>query len=872
MKSFDSFYLGNSSDLDILYQLGHLNAVLKLATEDSIPNFKPEVRLKLQRYRPWSEKIHEAVKYCRLTWWEWKKAGASRNPTDPDFIKMRKANKNIRKEQRREAARRRDLQIESIMAAENDPKTFFRLVRNQRKTTREQTDKLIVEGNTCETGEEICKAWASHFQKLALPLENENFDNEYKLLVDMDIESITAICEAESKSIDPVTEQEVTKALRKLKNNKAADSMGLCSEHLKLGGTPVVGFITSSLNCLIRARAVTAVLKEGILTPIYKKGDPTNPGNYRGITVTPVLLKVLEHVLNRRHNKILEETQSKLQKGFTEGCSSLSAAVILTECILESKNNKQDLLLTTLDTQKAFDVVDHNSLLRRLYLDGIHGDDWLLVRDMYTDCTSRVKWAGLLSDTIDIQQGVRKGGVLSTSHYKRYNNPLLLHLEDQYTEVRIGSINIPHVTVADDLAGLTRRHRDMQVMVWDIENNTERERYCVNPNKSSYLCFNIPKYETQGIELVMSGEKIPCEECTVHLGITRDIKNKVHIEEKLSLGRKTAYSLMGAGFHSVNGLKTSHNGHLWSTFVVPRVIYGLETLSLMKKDIENLEKFQRKSLRQIQGLPDKTPNCITLALLGVLPLETVIHKNTLNLFMGIARNSKFIEYDIAMRQLAVKTPDEKSWFNMVRTILGTYNLPSFFFLFEKQMSKSEWKRILNEIVHSHIEAMWRADMAEKSSLKYINPNSLKVGQTHHVWSTVSNCLTDSKRAQLKCKLLTGTYILQGNRAAFNQYTVDPTCKLCLAAPETRQHFIAECSAYEPERGVYAEKLRNNPVLPDELKSDLLNPELFTQLTLDASFYINGCENLEALELHSREYILQIHRKRIASLNRQISEC
>ena len=99
----------------------------------------------------------------------------------------------------------------------------------------------------------------------------------------------------------------------------------------------------------------------------------------------------------------------------------------------------------------------------------------------------------------------------------------------------------------------------------------------------------------------------------------------------------------------------------------------------MKKDIENLEKFQRKSLRQIQGLPDKTPNCITLALLGVLPLETVIHKNTLNLFMGIARNSKFIEYDIAMRQLAMKTPDEKSWFNMVRSILGTYNLPSIFF-------------------------------------------------------------------------------------------------------------------------------------------------------------------------------------------------
>ena len=175
-------------------------------------------------------------------------------------------------------------------------------------------------------------------------------------------------------------------ALNRLKNNKAADSMGLCSEHLKFGGQPVVEFVTSMLNCLIKAKVVSAVLKEGIITPVCKKGDSTDPGNYRGITVTPVLLKVFEHVLNCRHNKILGKTQSRLQKGFTSGCSSLNAAVILTECILEAKNNKEELILTTLDTQKAFDVVDHNSLLRKLYLDGIQGDDRLLIRDMYSDC------------------------------------------------------------------------------------------------------------------------------------------------------------------------------------------------------------------------------------------------------------------------------------------------------------------------------------------------------------------------------------------------------------------------------------------------------------------------------------------------------
>ena len=630
-------------------------------------------------------------------------------------------------------------------------------------------------------------------------------------------------------------------------------------------------FVTSMLNCLIKAKVVSAVLKEGIITPVYKKGDPTDPGNYRGITMTPVLLKVLEHDLNCRHNKILEETQSRLQKGFTSGCSSLNVAVILTECILESKNNKEGLILTTLDTQKAFDVVNHNSLLRKLYLDGIQGDDWLLIRDMYSDCSSRLKWAGLLSDPINIKQGVRQGGVLSTTHYKRYNNPLLLQLEDHYTSVRIGSINIPHVTVADDLAVMARRHSDMQVMIWDVENNTDMERYCVNPTKSCCQSYNASSKDDKGVELIMAGDRISCDRCTVHLGITRDTREKVNIEEKLSIGRKTAYSLMGAGLHSGNGLKTCLNGHIWSAFVVPRVVYGLEVLSLKKKDVETLEMFQRKSLRHIQGLLDKTPKGITLALLGILPLETIIHKNALNLFMSISRNTHFLEHEIAERQIAMKDFEDKNWFNLIRQILDNYDLPSIFYLFDQRFSKEEWKKILSSAVHGHIEAMWRAEVNEKPSLKYVNPDSLKVGSVHPVWATIRNSITDNRRAQLKCKLLSGTYTLQGNRAAFNQYTVDATCKLCLAAPETRQHFVAECMAYSVKREKYTEKLRNNPALPDELKHDLLNPELFTQLTLDASSYVTQREELENLELHSREYIDQIHRKRIVKLN-QTSQC
>ena len=134
------------------------------------------------------------------------------------------------------------------------------------------------------------------------------------------------------------------------------------------------------------------------------------------------------------------------------------------------------------------------------------------------------------------------------------------------------------------------------------------------------------------------------------------------------------------------------NGSLWSTFIVQRITYGLEVLTLTKKDIEMLEKFQRKSLKQIQSLPDKTPNVVTLGLLGILPVEAVIDKNALNLFMNVISNKNSIEYQITERQLAIKDSQEKSWFNYIKSILETYNMPSIYSLFDEQPSKAKWKK------------------------------------------------------------------------------------------------------------------------------------------------------------------------------------
>ena len=140
-----------------------------------------------------------------------------------------------------------------------------------------------------------------------------------------------------------------------------------------------------------------------------------------------------------------------------------------------------------------------------------------------------------------------------------------------------------------------------------------------------------------------------------------------------------------------------------------------------------------------------------------------------------------------------------------------YNIPSVYSLIEEQPSKTNLKKLFNQSTHSYIEASWTSDVENKPSLKYVNPNSLKVGKNHPVWSSVRYNTMDNKKTQLKCKLLTGTYILQGNRAAFNQHEVNPICKLCSMAPETRQHFLSECSAFVIERQEFQEKIKSNPV-------------------------------------------------------------
>ena len=110
----------------------------------------------------------------------------------------------------------------------------------------------------------------------------------------------------------------------------------------------------------------------------------------------------------------------------------------------------------TLDACKAFDVVWQDSLLRKLFNVGIQGSQWVCLKNLYRDAFSSVKWHGQVSEPFEIKEGVKQWGILSTLHYKLYNNELLLLLQALRVGMSIGHTDCSCTTCSNDVALLAK--------------------------------------------------------------------------------------------------------------------------------------------------------------------------------------------------------------------------------------------------------------------------------------------------------------------------------------------------------------------------------------------------------------------------------
>ena len=111
------------------------------------------------------------------------------------------------------------------------------------------------------------------------------------------------------------------------------------------------------------------------MSPIFKKGDKTDPANYRPISLTCVLCKVLEHIVasNILKHFTAQNILYNLQHGFREWRSCETQLIMLIDELSKIMQSRKQTDLVLLDFSKAFDKVEHEKLLQKLHAYGIRG-------------------------------------------------------------------------------------------------------------------------------------------------------------------------------------------------------------------------------------------------------------------------------------------------------------------------------------------------------------------------------------------------------------------------------------------------------------------------------------------------------------------
>ncbi|MES9972510.1 MAG: hypothetical protein ABW092_20945, partial [Candidatus Thiodiazotropha sp.] len=271
--------------------------------------FRRHRKAKLTVYTP---AIKEAIRNKKNAFRKWKDGGRPQEPSDTLLKNKKSTTKELRRACRVANAQIYHDQKQEIMEAKSsDTALFHKLIKKQRGQLGTCVNELNVGDQLYKTETEILDGWHKHFGRLAEQSENSLFDEKYRAQIESELLEIMDICKKDSTEIQPITETEVKCALKSLNTGKAADIFGVTAEHFIYASGALLTILVKLFNNILSNGNIPDIMKQGVLTPVFKKkGSSTDSKNYRGITVTPTITKLLECIIKQRIQPLLSKPKT----------------------------------------------------------------------------------------------------------------------------------------------------------------------------------------------------------------------------------------------------------------------------------------------------------------------------------------------------------------------------------------------------------------------------------------------------------------------------------------------------------------------------------------------------------------------------------
>ena len=229
-----------------------------------------------------------------------------------------------------------------------------------------------------------------------------------------------------TKQFRLITPDELLKTLKGLRNKSSYGYDNISTKLLKQIQEPLMGPLCLIINQSLSTGIFPDRLKIARVFPVYKKGETTNPGNYRPISLLTSISKLFEKIVFIQLYDYFKKYKLffESQYGFREGHSTEYASLELIDRIMNDIENRNISIAIFLDLSKAFDTLDHKILLHKLNYYGIKNTEYKWFSSYLENRTQYVEINNVKSNMLNITTGVPQGSILGPLLFLIYVNDI----------------------------------------------------------------------------------------------------------------------------------------------------------------------------------------------------------------------------------------------------------------------------------------------------------------------------------------------------------------------------------------------------------------------------------------------------------------